>query len=209
MDSSIETWARRLIRLARGTLCGPAWEPGAATDIRAAELERLAPAGRYPALPHRAVFARALRVDPGPAPRELANDAVWWWALQGPGPPPSPPPGLGPLLPHLQAEGIETWTQAELSALHALWNASSPGDALRARCLNAAAWLIREVQPDNATLLPWAAHVFVLGAHTELPGPEALHYADTLVHNTIAGGSLSSALAGAILLDAARALGAP
>jgi hypothetical protein len=209
VDSSSSTWARRLTHLAGGTLRGPAWEADAAPDVRAAELDRLARVGLSPSLPHRAILARVLRVPPGPAPRDLADDAVWWWALHSPGPPPSPPPGRGPLLPRLEAQGLEIWTQAELSALHALWNASAPGDALRARCLLAAGWLIREVQPDNATLLPWAVHVFVLGSHTDLSKPEALHYADTLVHNAIAGGSLAAPLAGAILLDAARALGAP
>lgn len=206
MDSSPETWATRLNRLARGTLRGPAWEAGAPAAVRAAELDRLAPRGLSATRTDRAVIARALRVDPGPAPPDASTGAAWWWA-QHPLVPPLPL-GDGPLLPHLRAEGIETWTQAELSTLHALWVASEPGDAGRARCLLAAAWLIREVQPDNATLLPWAVHVFVLGAHAGLPSAEALHYADTLVHNVIAGGSLSSPLAGAILLDAARALGA-
>lgn len=209
VDANAESWALRLTRLAHGTLRGPAWEPDADLSVRAAELDRLAPPGHSAALPHRAVLARALSVPPGPAPRDPANDAAWWWALHTPGPPPSPPPGRGPLLPHMEAEGIEAWTQAELSAVHALWNASIPGDPLRTRCLLAAGWLIREVQPDNATLLPWAVHVFVLGAQTELPRPEALHYADTLVHNAIAGGSLAAPLAAAILLDAARSLGAP
>lgn len=206
MDSSTETWSRRLTRLAQRSLRGRAWQSDATLETRTAELDRLAPASLSPALPNRAVLARALRVSPGPPPRPLANDAAWWWALHIPGPLPPPPPGTGPLLPHLQAEGIETWTQAELSALHAIWNASRPGDALRTRCLLAAAWLVREVQPDNATLLPWAVHVFVLGAHSDLSGPESLHYADTLVHNAIAGGSLAAPFAAAILLDAARAL---
>lgn len=207
MDSNAETWAARLNRLAQGTLRGPAWEAGAPGAVRAAELDRLAPRDFSSALPHRAVMARALGVDPGPPPRGASTCTAWWWALHARGQRPPVPPGDGPLLPHLRAEGIETWTQAELSTLHALWVASEPGDAGRARCLLAAAWLLREVQPDNATLLPWAVHVFVLGARAGLPGAEALHYADTLVHNVIAGGSLSSPLAGAILLDAARALG--
>lgn len=206
MDSSTHNWASRLNRLARGTLRGPAWEAAAPRAVRAAELDRLAPSDLSPALPHRPVIARALRAEPGPAPRGVSGDAAWWWALHASVPRPPLPPGNGPLLPHLQAEGIEAWTQAELCTLHALWNFSEPGDAIRARCLLAAAWLIREVQPDNATLLPWAVQVFVLGARAGLPGAEALHYADTLVHNARAGGSLSSPLAGAILLDAARTL---
>src|SRR5690606_20243455 len=59
-------------------------------------------------------------------------------------------PGPGPLSP---ASGlpIEIWTEGELCLLHALWRLArlKGAEALRARCLEAAAWHIENTQADN------------------------------------------------------------
>jgi hypothetical protein len=88
------------------------------------------------------------------------------------------PAAVGPLLPALRDQGIEVWHGAELAALHALsWNAR-----WAARCDAAAAWMLDEVQPDNATNRPWAIHWFVRMAAMD-GGTEAEMYAQTLLHN--------------------------
>ncbi len=114
----------------------------------------------------------------------------------------------GPLWPNGAREGIESWTLTELRGLHALWwIAALRNDApLRQRALDAAAWHVAELQPDNATNRPWAAHVFVVlsmdprWAHADL-------HTQTLYHNALmTGGGTPEAISAAILLDAAEAL---
>lgn len=87
--------------------------------------------------------------------------------------------GAGALFPDLRERGIETWTEAELSGLHAL-SRLGPSQARRVR--SAAEWLVKELQPDNGTNRPWAAHVF-LNLWCETGDPSFGMYAQTLVHN--------------------------
>ncbi len=90
--------------------------------------------------------------------------------------------GMGPLVGELRAEGIEAWTQAELIALHGLSIGAWDNSAAWRRCESAARWLMAEVQPDNATNRPWAAHVF-LRMWAREGDVDARMYAETLVSN--------------------------
>lgn len=108
----------------------------------------------------------------------------------------------GPLFPHLREAAIETWTEAELSGLHAL---SLLGDHTAARVCSASDWLMAELQPDNGTNRPWAAHVFlerwIMAQHEE-----SRLYAETLVHNCRVTLGVPDRLSALILASASRAL---
>jgi hypothetical protein len=110
----------------------------------------------------------------------------------------------GPLISQDAYLAIEVWTDAELSALHALWwlaDRTDPDCPLRRRLDRAARWHLEHTQPDNATNRPWAIHVFL-----SLDAPEADHYAETLLHNALASGFEVEPLAKWILIDTIRAL---
>ncbi|MEO1585156.1 MAG: hypothetical protein AAFR96_11390, partial [Planctomycetota bacterium] len=65
---------------------------------------------------------------------------------------------------------------------------------------------IREIQPDNATNLPWAVHVFCVLAERDGDADASL-YAETLLHNCVVGGAgRPDKLSALILLDSARRL---
>ena len=70
----------------------------------------------------------------------------------------------------------------------------------RARIDDVRRWHLEHTQPDNATNRPWALHVFLT-----MGTPEAVHYAETLLHNAMVGGP--DPLSARILVDAARELG--
>lgn len=109
----------------------------------------------------------------------------------------------GPYFPELRETSIEVWTEAELTVLHARAWADVQAGGLGERSLSAARWLMAEVQPDNATGRPWAAHVF---AWLDACGiDDARLYAETLLHNTlVAGSGRPEPLSACILLDSAR-----
>jgi hypothetical protein len=120
------------------------------------------------------------------------------------------PGAAGPLFPEVHQQAIEVWTEGELTGLHALSVlASAPLDAaraqaVRARVTSAAQWLIAELQPDNATNRPWGIHVFAgLAARGDML---ADLYAQTMLHNTLAGRLSPDRFSAAILLHAARLL---
>jgi len=102
---------------------------------------------------------------------------------------------------------IETATETELGALHALWTIARrrSNATLRTRCLDAARLLIAELQPDNATNHPWAIAVFLALAEVGDPGirPDALLYAQTLVHNCQVQLGRPDSFSAALLLHAA------
>jgi hypothetical protein len=109
----------------------------------------------------------------------------------------------GPFASELAHSSIETWTEVELSCLHAMSHLDSRNKVLSPRAQSAARWLMSELQPDNATGRPWAAHVFLFLACTQAD-VEAAMYADTLIHNTlVAGSGKPEPLSAAILLDGA------
>lgn len=114
--------------------------------------------------------------------------------------------GEGPMAPEMQRHGIEVWTECELATLHAAWSLADlhRDDALRSRTTKAALWLMRELQPDNATNRPWAAHVFLM--LSKEAGDDAGLYARTLLHNAIVERGRPERLSACIMLHAAGAL---
>lgn len=108
----------------------------------------------------------------------------------------------GSLFPQLRTVAIETWTEAELSGLHAL---SLLGDHTSARVRSASDWLMAELQPDNGTNRPWAAHVFLDRWIRERHADSRL-YAETLVHNCRVTLGRPDRLSAIILASASKAL---
>jgi hypothetical protein len=112
-------------------------------------------------------------------------------------------PTDGSLLPRGLFRTIEVWTDADLSALHALWflaRARQRDDWTR-RLGRVREWHLAHTQPDNATNRPWGLHVFLLGG-----SGECVHYAETLLHNCLTMTGRPDPLSAWILLDAARAI---
>lgn len=108
----------------------------------------------------------------------------------------------GPLIAQGRYRTLETWTESELSALHALGRVVGSGRHEWAERLDRArSWHLEHTQPDNATNRPWALHVFVQGGDLE----SAL-YAQTLLHNAQVAGPTLEPLARVIMLDAANEL---
>jgi len=101
---------------------------------------------------------------------------------------------------------IEYRTMVELCALHALWIIANRlgSERLIARCLNAAAWHTRELQPDNAINRPWATQVFITLAH-QGEDAETRHlahlHAQTLIHNSSISFGTPDILSALILKD--------
>jgi len=104
-------------------------------------------------------------------------------------------------------ETIETSTEGELSGLHAAWRIAKRdgNDRLRARCLDAAAWSVENLQPDNATNRPWSAHVFVELWLARGDAGASL-YAQTLVHNCQVSFGKPDRVSALVLWDASREL---
>jgi len=112
-------------------------------------------------------------------------------------------PTPGPLLPRGLYKTIEVWTDADLSAIHALWWLSrrySRADWMQ-RVAEVRDWHVENTQPDHATSRPWALHVFLLAGT-----PECESYAETLLHNCLAMSGRPDALSAWILIDASRAI---
>ena len=97
---------------------------------------------------------------------------------------------------------IEVWTETELAAVHAAW---SLGPEWRTEARRAAAWLVDNIQPDNATNRPWGVHVFASLAH-ESGGAQYELYAQTLLHNCQVMTGRPDDFSAMILLHAAREL---
>lgn len=121
----------------------------------------------------------------------------------------------GPFVPLHDAAAIEVATELELAALHAFFNhaqlAAHPAALrvrIRQRTLRAATWLLENLQPDNATNHPWAAHVFALIAKdtTSPVQLEAALYAQALLHNSLIPRGKPDRFSALILLDAAQQL---
>ncbi|MEM7228446.1 MAG: hypothetical protein AAF432_06490 [Planctomycetota bacterium] len=109
----------------------------------------------------------------------------------------------GPLLSSNLYTAIEVWTDAELSALHALWALARDRqrDDWMDRLCTARDWHLEHTQPDNATNRPWAFHVFLLDDR-----PECQHYAQTLLHNALATRGHPDPFSAWIMRDAAQLL---
>lgn len=117
----------------------------------------------------------------------------------------------GALVQNSDSLAIEYRTMVELCALHALWIiATKSGSAtLIDRCLKAAAWHTRELQPDNAINRPWATQVFIALSHKNTDS-EVRHlahlHAQTLIHNTSVSFGVPDKLSALVLKDVADQL---
>lgn len=117
--------------------------------------------------------------------------------------------GNGRLYPSLASDGIETWTEAELASLQAIaWLAlHARSEVIMNRAVSAAAWLSREVQPDNATQRPWAAGFFIVRSmDASLSSRECQEnalYAHTLIENALVGREHPDRFSACILWDSA------
>lgn len=204
--SALEDWSRRLKSLAKAALhetplVANAPEP----DARDSFVRTFSDELGHKRVLDRAVLSRLLGSDPGPAPSG-SPDVAWWWSLHGRIARPTPA-ASGALTQVRDDQGIELWSEIELGSLHAAWNAAlDEQDAtLRARCLEATAWHVRELQPDNATAHAWALHGFVLCAH-ETGLAEAWVHADMLLHACMVGMGRPDRFSACLMLDAGRTL---
>lgn len=142
---------------------------------------------------------------------QTGDVALWRLAISDEGQPESilQNDGSASLLRHTTGTVIEVFTESELAGLHALWTVARRRgrNDLSARCLSAAAWHLDELQPDNATHLPWAIHVFVILALTS-GRADAMLDAETRLHNALtgAGGGRPDTRSAMILEHAAREL---
>lgn len=155
-------------------------------------------------------LAWVLGVPPRPAVGPESPEVRIWRALAEKTPwdddALAPNPAM-PLLDLPPQTTLEVWTEAELSALHALWHvARREGRAdLERRCMAAAGAYMEQIQPDNATNHPWAIHVFLVHAqHTG--AADGRMYAETMLHNCQVGRGKPDRLSAVILLDAGGTL---
>ena len=166
-----------------------------------------------PILHHLLKVAPPLAPD-GPGLRE-SDEQLWWGitlahfdparVLQGGW------EGSGPLTGDATLAAIETATQTELSALHALWHhVQQTTDPRRRqkrlrRLVSAAEWCIASIQPDNATNHPWAIPVFLHMA-SQLGQGDAAIYAEVLVHNCLVARGRPDRFSALLLWDASEAV---
>jgi len=145
-------------------------------------------------------------LPPRGSPLRSALDTELWWGLHDPtfNPCNVLKTDTGSLTGDDSAAAIETATQTELAALHALSHFAARDHTLQPRLISAAEWLIASLQPDNATNHPWATHVFLrLEAQGNI---DAGLYAQTLVHNAMVSLGRPERFGAVLLLDASRAL---
>ncbi len=198
---SPEAWARAIDELAARAAPGRQPSPFAVDACLAADLARDA--------------ARPSAAEPPATAGRAEIDLRLWWqvAADDDARVDVVTPILvatGPLAPHLRARGIEVWTETELCALHALDTLArrSANPALATRRDTAASWLLAEMQPDNATNLPWGVQVFVQ-RWCDGGDAGALLYAQSQLHACRVSLGVPDARSGLILKHAARLLSAP
>lgn len=209
-DTLISEWSARLGAVARRALGGAAiTDPTAGPDQKRVFLENFADEQGNRARVSTPFLAAAMGLDPGPGrPRTQDLDDRLWWAVHDPEHPVlDVTAGAGPLDPALAEIAIESRTETELSAMHALFrlglDRAQPG--MIERALMAARWQVAELQPDNGTNHPWGIHVFVVLASRCEDANEsgaALMHAQTLLHNCQVQQGRADRLSACILWDA-------
>jgi hypothetical protein len=214
MNESRAAWADRLRTIAGPSLVGTPITAAAGSVLPEAvqtfiDQFRDDSGNRRPV--DRPLLASMLGMKPARPPSSTLDVELWWDLArserQALG---KLRPDRGPLLPTSPAEplgwdgadGIEVWSEAELSALHALSHLALADATLLPRLNSAASWLIENVQPDNATNRPWAIHVF-LDRWISKGDMEANMYAQTLLHNCRVSMGRPDRFSACILWDAA------
>ncbi|MCA9279643.1 MAG: hypothetical protein H6815_10180 [Phycisphaeraceae bacterium] len=123
-----------------------------------------------------------------------------------------------PLTQGFDTDPIEQWTERELAVLHAVTTIAIQrrDESVLARLYRAACWHVREIQPDNATNIPWACHTFAYAScvaqqmkNEEMTTTAAMHV-ETILHNAVVSSMDAHGLidhrAAALLIDAAESL---
>jgi hypothetical protein len=212
----IAEWVVRLRTVARRTIGGEAIaDTGASDSERLAFLKDFVDERGHRARVVTPFLAAALGVDPGTAPVGGASDLddrLWWAVLEPERRVVGFERGDGPLDPGLAEIAIESRTETELSAMHALFRLGLDRGvpAMVERALDAARWQVAELQPDNGTNHPWGIHVFVVLAARSGDAEEsgaALMHAQTLLHNCQVQQGRADRLSACILWDAGETLG--
>lgn len=200
-DEYLRRWSDRLGRLAGASV--PDLMGGSEDMIDRFSDEQGARRAIDPAVLGR-VFGRPV----GTSPERATPDLLWWWALAGDSPVPRPE-ATGPITPRRVDQAIELWTEIELACLHAAWSLAIDrrDEGLIARCLEAGAWHVAELEPDNATGHAWCVHGFLLLSHIRR-SPEADLHAQTLLHGCMRSTGRPDRFSALLLLDAARSIGA-
>ncbi len=206
-----DEWIARFRAVARPALQGtPVLDPHADADARRRFAAGFADEhGNRRRLDRPFLHALLGLGPPDVAPATADLDDRLWWALHDPGITLPDPDAEGPLDPAQADAAIEWRTEVELAATHALFRIAldRADPALTRRALAAARWQVAELQPDNATNHPWAAHVFlVLAAEDPQIAPEALLHAQTMVHNCQVHLGRADRRSACILWDAADTL---
>lgn len=108
-----------------------------------------------------------------------------------------------------QEMAIEVYTERLLCALHALWRLGrvTGNPEYPRRCAQSCAWIVENLQPDNATNYPWGVHVML--ATSPRVGQDATLYAETLLHNCQVTLGRADRRSAWILLDAGQELALP
>lgn len=217
----ISDWSRRLMAVARPVLEGtPFVQPDAGSDVRAAFVEGFEDERRHRARVATPFLSAALGIAPPlDRPVRMDLDDRLWWAVHDPdariadfgaGANKGTQP-CGPLDPSLGEVAIESRTETELCAMHALFRLGlDRGEAgMVERALNAARWQVAELQPDNGTNHPWGIHVFVVlaeRAEDEHGASGAIMHAQTMLHNCRVAMGRPDRLSACVLWDAGRTL---
>ena len=149
------------------------------------------------------MLARPVRSPSGDMP---LDERLWWCLASREAFPARVLRAAGALTPGFGREPIEPWTEREMRVMHASLNrAIADRDAsLLDRVLDAAGWLVDNVQTDNATNRPWGVHAVIIRA--ALGHSHADHDAAGMLHVARAATGEADRLSQIILLDAARAL---
>lgn len=152
----------------------------------------------------RCVLSRPVRAPSN----EMPIDEQLWWCLASRDsfPPRALRASGGALTPGFGREPIESWTEREMRVMHAAVNRAliARDSSLFDRVLDAADWLIDNVQPDNATNRPWGIHAVVIRGL--LGHSHAEHDAAGMLHAARAATGEADRLSQIILRDAARNL---
>lgn len=210
----ITEWSNRLRAVARRTIGHePIADPEATQIARRAFLDAFRDEQDNRARVVTPFLAAVMGMEPDQArPVTLDLDDRLWWAVHDPQHRITDfTQGIGPLDPALTETAIESRTETELSAMHALYRLGLDRDRpdLIARALDAARWHAAELQPDNGTNHPWGIHVFVVlasGSTDPAESGAALMHAQTLLHNCQVQQGRPDRLSACILWDASRTL---
>lgn len=215
----IRRWGERLLAVGSKQLAQtPLTDPAASHEARVSFVDGFKDERGHRARVATPFLSALLGITPTSArSSKLDLDDRLWWAVHDPdsriadfgaG---SDAVGQGPLDPTLGDIAIESRTETELAAMHALFRIGldrvQPGMIQRA--LNAARWQIAELQPDNGTNHPWGIHVFVVLAARSPDNPEssaALMHAQTMLHNCQVGMGHPDRLSACVLWDAGQTL---